>query len=93
MVPGVPSGDRGNWEYELFCEESLEKIKFRAFQEQFGPRILSLESVDYLGTNEHYSGRKTRRILISKTAMVGCCKLSLYAMKLLPRTGTSCSMI
>jgi len=63
----------------MFCEETLEKIKFRAFQEQVGPRILSLESADYLGTNEHYSGRKKRRILISKTAMVGCCKLSLYA--------------
>ena len=70
----------------MFCEGSLEYIKFRAFQEQVSPRILSLESVGYLGTNEHYSGRKNRRILISKTAMVGCCKLSLYAIKFLPRT-------
>ena len=77
----------------MFCDESLEKTKFRAFQEQVGPRIISLEIVDYLGTNEHYSGRKKRRILVSKTAMVGCRRLSLYAMKLLPRTGTSCSMI
>ena len=46
-----------------------------------GPRILSLESAEYFGTSEHYlvvEKKKTRRILISKTAMVGCCKLSFY---------------
>ena len=42
----------------MFCEESLGKIKFRAFPERVGPRILSLESVDYFGTYEHFSGRK-----------------------------------
>ena len=61
----------------MFCEGSLGKIKFRAFPKQVGPRILSLESVDYFGTSEHYSGKK-RRILISETATVECCKLSLY---------------
>ena len=55
----------------MFCEESLGKIKFRAFPKRVGPRILLLESVDYFGTSEHY--------LISKIAMVGCCKLSLHA--------------
>ena len=66
----------------MFCEESLGKIKFRVFPERIGPRILSLESVDYFGTNEHYSVRKKENLdLISKTAMVGCCKLSLYANK------------
>ena len=34
-------------------EESLGKIKFRAFRKCVGPRILSLESVDYVGTSEH----------------------------------------
>ena len=65
----------------MFCEESLGKIKFRAFPKRVGPRILSLESVDYFGTSEHYGvvGRKKIRILISKTAMVGCRKHSLYA--------------
>ena len=68
----------------MFCEESLGKIKFRAFPKRVGPRILSLESVDYFGASEHglLSGRekkKRRRILISKIAMVGCCKLSLCA--------------
>ena len=38
----------------MFCEESLRKIKFRAFPKSVGPRILSLESVDYFGTGEHY---------------------------------------
>ena len=41
----------------MFCEESLGKVKFRAFPKRVGPRILSLESVDYC---EHYwllSGR------------------------------------
>ena len=51
----------------MLCEESLGKIAFRAFLKHVGPRILSLESVDYFETSEH------------KTAMVGCCKLSLYA--------------
>ena len=64
----------------MFCEESLGKIKFRAFPKRVGPRILSLESVDYFGASEHYwvVGKKIR-ILISKIAMIGCCKLSLYA--------------
>ena len=38
----------------MFCKESLGKIKFRAFPKRVGPWILSLESVDYFGTSEHY---------------------------------------
>ena len=38
----------------MFFKESLGKIKFRAFPKRVGPRILSLESVDYFGTSEHY---------------------------------------
>ena len=38
----------------MFCEESLRKIKFRGFPKRVGPRILSLESVDYFGASEHY---------------------------------------
>ena len=34
--------------------ESCERC--RAFPEQVGPRILSLESVDYSGTNDYFSG-------------------------------------
>ena len=35
---------------------------YQAFPERVGPRILSLESVDYLGTTDHVSGRKKKRI-------------------------------
>ena len=67
----------------MFCEESLGKIKFRAFLKCVGPHILSLESIDYFQLeqdSEHYwvVGKKLR-VLISKVVMVGCCKLSLCA--------------
>ena len=42
----------------MFCEEIIGKIKFRAFPNRVGPRILSLESVDYFGTSEHYVEKK-----------------------------------
>ena len=38
----------------MFYKESLGKIKFRAFPKPVVPQILSLESVDYFGTSEHY---------------------------------------
>ena len=64
----------------MFCEESLGKIKFRAFPKHASPQILSLQSIDYFGTSEHYwVVEKKIRILISKTAKVGCCKQWLYA--------------
>ena len=45
------------------------EIPYRAFPERVGPRILSLESVDYFGTTDHFSGRKKKRIiLMSKTS-------------------------
>ena len=31
---------------------------YQAFPEWVGPRILSLESVDYFGTTDHFSGQK-----------------------------------
>ena len=46
-------------------------IPYRAFPERFGPRILSLESADYVGTTDHFSGRKKKEysvILMSKTS-------------------------
>ena len=46
----------------------------RAFPERVGPRILSLESVDYFGTSEHFSGRKKKNFYeqhFSETSMVG----------------------
>jgi len=57
----------------MFCEETLGKIKCRAFPELVSPQILSLESADYCGTSEHFSGRKKKRrriFKISKTLIV-----------------------
>ena len=34
------------------------EIPYRAFPERVGPRILSLESVDYFRTSDYLSGRK-----------------------------------
>ena len=36
------------------------EIPCRAFPERVGLRILSLESVHYFGTTDHFSGRKKR---------------------------------
>ena len=36
------------------------EIPYRAFPERFGQRILSLESVDYFGITDHFSGRKQK---------------------------------
>ena len=38
------------------------EIPYRAFPKRFGPRILSLESVDYFGTTDHFSGRKKKNL-------------------------------
>ena len=38
----------------MFCEDSLGKIKFRAFPKGVGPWTLLFESVDYFGASEHY---------------------------------------
>ena len=55
----------------MFCEESfVGKIKFYYLK-----ALITLEQVN---TTE-WSKKKQKTILISKTAMVGCCKLSLYA--------------
>ena len=60
----------------MLCKESLGKIKFRAFPKRVGPRIPSLESIDYFATSEHHWVVEKKNC---KTAMVGCCKLSLHA--------------
>ena len=61
----------------MFCEESVGKIKFKVFTSvhEFY-RLKALITLEQVNTTE-WSGKK-RRIFISKTAMVGCCKLSLY---------------
>ena len=50
-----------------------------AFLKRVGPRILSLKGVDYFGASEHYWVVEEKKILISKIAVVRCCKLSMYA--------------
>ena len=47
----------------MFFEESLGKLKFRAFPKRVGPRILSLKSVDYFGTSESYKVVKKKKNL------------------------------
>ena len=61
MVPGVQAEtvETGNknrcvTEATHVLEKSLGKVKFRAFPKRVGQRILSLESVDYFGTSEHF---------------------------------------
>ena len=57
-MPGVPCGDRGNWDYEslrdrshaCFAKKAEERLNLELFLKRVGPRILSLESVDYFGT-------------------------------------------
>ena len=63
----------------MFCEETLRKIKHRAFSKRVGPefyRLKALITLEQVNTTEWW---EKIRILIGKTAMVGCCKLSLYA--------------
>ena len=37
------------------------EIPYRAFLELVAPRILSLESVNYFGTTDHFVGQKKKR--------------------------------
>ena len=47
------------------------EIPHRAFPEQVGPRILSLESVHYFGTtDDHFSGRKKLSMLYSESTII-----------------------
>ena len=69
----------------MFCEESLlGKIKFRAFPKRVGPRILSLESLDYFGASEHYTewSKKNKNLKLAKLRWSGvvnfhCMQISL----------------
>ena len=42
------------------------EIPYRAFPERVGPRILSLESVNYFGTTDHFSGRKKKENILNE---------------------------
>ena len=60
----------------MFCEEGVGKIKFNDFTSvhEFY-RLKALITLEQVHTTEW---SKKIRILISKIAMVGCCKLSLF---------------
>ena len=81
LAETVETGDKyRDTTYNIF-------IRCRVFSERVGPRILSLESVDYFGTSEYFSGRKKKNLYEQTSAklcrwwgkLVGCGKLSLYA--------------
>ena len=62
----------------------LRKIKFRAFPKRVGPRILSLESLDYFGASEHYTewSKKNKNLKLAKLRWSGvvnfhCMQISL----------------
>ena len=65
------------WKPCMFCEESLGKIKFRAIREGVGPRILSLESVDYFGASQHYWEYELLKLPWSGVVNFHCMQMSL----------------
>ena len=83
LAETVETGTKNRYVFEAthVCEESLGKIKFRTLLNldvsvhEFY-RLKALITLEQVNTTEW---SKKMRILISKTAMVGCCKLSLYA--------------
>ena len=54
-MPGVPCVETGTKNLCVIEATNVlrRKLKFRAFPKRVGPRILSLESVDYFGASEH----------------------------------------
>ena len=52
LAETVETGNKNRWVTE--ATHVLRKKAFRAFLKRVGPRILSLESVGYFGTIEHY---------------------------------------
>ena len=61
----------------MFREESLGNRAFRKESVHEFYRLKALITLEQVNTTEW--SKKKIRILISKTAMVGCCKLLLYA--------------
>ena len=49
-------------------------MPYRAFPERVGPRILLLESVDYFGTIDYFSGRKKNNL--NKNALTAVVSLA-----------------
>lgn len=57
LADTMETGDKTKAMHKM---ESCERC--RAFPEQVSPRILSLESVDYSGTNDYFSGEKKNNL-------------------------------
>ena len=67
LAETVEAGDKNRGVRRDLLKASCMLCK--AFPERVGPRILSLESIDYFGTSEYFSGRKKESFMI-KTSMV-----------------------
>ena len=76
LVETVETGNKNRCVIEL-SHACLGKVNFRAFARCVGHLLKALITLEQVNTTELVGEKK--RILISKTAMVGCCKLSLYA--------------
>ena len=67
----------------MFCEESLGKIKFRAFRNMSVHkfyRLRELITLEQVNATEWLKKRKKKNLFWQNwDAMVKCCKLSLYA--------------
>ena len=62
LAKTVKTGDKNRGVTEAMHRiESCERS--RAFPERVGPRILSLQNVDYLGTSDYFSSRKKKNNL------------------------------
>ena len=63
----------------MFSEESLGKLKLRVFRKVSVHEFYRLKAFIPLEQVNTTDWSKKKKILISKIAMVACCKLSLYA--------------
>ena len=64
----------------MFCEESLGGLNLEFFHNRSVHELYRLKALLTLEQVNTTVVEKKKRILICNTAMVGCCKLSLYAL-------------
>ena len=68
LVKAMETGDKNRSVMKpMYRIESCERCW--AFLEWVGPRVLSLESIDYFGTSDYFSGRKEKITLMRKSSM------------------------
>ena len=81
IVPGVSSGDRGNWEQEslrdrshaCFAKQAWERLNLQLFRNVSVHEFYRFKALITLEQVNNTAWSK------KKPAMAGCCKLSLYA--------------